>query len=98
MHKGERVHKFGECFDQIVWEHELSEDLEKLTKQEYSSISYQIIFGVMPEISRTDPAVVTTTGHEISMEALRKALRRIQEDNDADMKNTEVHLQAAIRV
>ncbi|XP_071573102.1 uncharacterized protein [Temnothorax nylanderi] len=86
MNKGERVHNFCERFDQIIREHELSDDPQKLTEQEKRSTFYQAIIGVMPEIRRTDSAVITTTGKEMSMEALRKVMTRIQEDNDADSK------------
>ncbi|KAH0567751.1 hypothetical protein KQX54_013237 [Cotesia glomerata] len=37
----------------------------------------------MPEVRRTDSAVISTTGKEMDMEALRKTMYRIQEDNDA---------------
>ena len=87
MDEGERVHDFCERFDQIIREHELSDDPEKLTEQEKRSTFYQAIIGVMPEIRRTDSAVVMTTGKEMGMDALRKAMRRIQKDNDADPKN-----------
>lgn len=89
MKKGERVHDFIERFDQIIREHDLSDDPQKLTDQEKRSTFYQAIIGVMPEIRRTDSAVITTTGKEMNIEALRKIMTRIQEDNDADAKKPE---------
>ena len=43
----------------------------------------------MPEIRRTDSAVITTTSKEMNMDALRKAMPRIQEDGDANSKTSE---------
>lgn len=83
MSKDERVHKFCERFDQIIREHELSDDPHKLTEQEKRSTFYQAIIGAMPEVRRTDSAVISTTGEEMAVEALRKTMLRIQEDNDA---------------
>ena len=83
MAKGERAHKFCERFDQIIREHELSDDPQKLSEQEKRSTFYQAIIEAMPEIRRTDTAVMTATGEEMNMESLRKAMLRIQEDNDA---------------
>ncbi|XP_044596960.1 uncharacterized protein LOC123273585 [Cotesia glomerata] len=83
MNKDERVHKFCERFDQIIIEHEMSDDPNKLTDQEKRSTFYQAIIGAMPEVRRTDSAVISTTGKEMDMEALRKTMYRIQEDNDA---------------
>ena len=83
MYKDERVHKFCERFDQIIREHELSDDSQKLTEQEKRATFYQAIIGVMPEVRRTDSAVISTTGKEMDMEALRRTMYRIQEDNDA---------------
>ncbi|XP_044755108.1 uncharacterized protein LOC123314061 [Coccinella septempunctata] len=84
MNKDERVHKFCERFDQIIREHELSDDPQKLTEQEMRSTFYQAIIGAMPEVRRTDSAVISTTGKEMDMESLRKTMYRIQEDNDAN--------------
>ncbi|OXU18180.1 hypothetical protein TSAR_014971 [Trichomalopsis sarcophagae] len=89
MNKGERVHTFCDRFDQIIREHELSDDPEKLTEQEKRSTFYQAVIAVMPEIRRIDSAVITTTGKEMNMDALRKVMIRIQEDNDADSKKPE---------
>ncbi|OXU18496.1 hypothetical protein TSAR_013668 [Trichomalopsis sarcophagae] len=86
MNKGERVHTFCDRFDQIITEHELSNDPEKLTEQEKRSTFYQVVIGVIPEIRRTDSAVITTTGKEMNMDDLRKVMVRIQEDNDANSK------------
>lgn len=87
MSKDERVHKFCERFDQIIREHELSDDPHKLTEQEKRSTFYQAIIGAMPEVRRTDSAVISTTGKEMDMEALRKTMYRIQEDNDANKRS-----------
>lgn len=87
MSKDERVHKFCERFDQIIREHELSDDPNKLTEQEKRSTFYQAIIGAMPEVRRTDSAVISTTGNEMNMAALRKTMYRIQEDNDAARGN-----------
>ena len=97
MNKGKKAHTFCERFDQIVREHELSDDPQKLTEQEKRSTFYQAIIGEMPEIRRTDSAVITTSGKEMDMELLRKAMYRIQEDNEADNGNSEVKNPTASR-
>ena len=97
MNKGEKAHKFCERFDQIVREHELSDDPQKLTEQEKRSTFYQAIIGEMPEIRRTDSAVITTTGKEMDMDSLRKAMYRIQEDNEANGGNSEPKIPTASR-
>ena len=40
MSKGERVHNFCETFDQIIREHELTDDPQELTEQEKRSTFY----------------------------------------------------------
>ena len=67
----------------------MSDDPQKFSEQEKRATFYQAIIGVMPGIRRTDSAVITTTGKEMDMEALRKAMRRIQEDNNAAVENSE---------
>ena len=81
---GEKVDAFCERFDQIVREHELSDDPQKIGAEEKRSTFYQAIIGVMPEIRRTDSAVIATTQKEMNMEELRKAMYRIQQDNDSN--------------
>ena len=97
MNKGEKAYDFCERFDQIIREHDLSNDPEELTAQEKRSTFYQVIIGVMPEIRRTNSAVIMTTGKEMDMDALRKAMRRIQEDNEADSKGLKEKDPAASR-
>ncbi|XP_052738350.1 uncharacterized protein LOC128198214 [Bicyclus anynana] len=83
MKKGEKAQTFCERFDQIIREHELSDDPVKLTDQEKRSTFYQAIIGIMPEVRRTDSAVIATTGKEMTMEQLRKSIQRIQEDEES---------------
>lgn len=59
MSKDERVHKFCGRFNQIIREHELSDDPQKLTEQEKRSTFYQAIIGAMPEVRRKDSAVIS---------------------------------------
>ena len=85
-----RVHSVCEIFEERrIREHELSNDPQKLTQQEKRSPFYQAVIGVMPAIRCTDSAVITTTGKEMNMDALRKVMIRIQEDNDADSNKSE---------
>lgn len=44
----------------------------------------------MPEIKRTESAVITTRGTEMTMGELRKAMRHREEDNDAEKGGSEV--------
>ena len=54
----------------------------------------------MPEIRRTDTAVMTATSEEMNVESLRKAMLCIQEDNDAvpGLGNSDLRDPSASRV
>lgn len=51
----------------------------------------------MPEIKRTNSTVITTRGTEMTMEELRKAMRRIEEDDDAGKGGSETQQTSAAR-
>ena len=62
----------------------MTDYLQKIPEQEIRSTFYQAI-------------IITTTGKEMTLDELLKAMKRIQADNDADKNNTESENPSASR-